>query len=69
MGGPSATDDITLGHRTQVWLATSDDPGAETSGRYWYHQQPQPAAPAATDPAFQEQLLERLEQITGTALP
>ena len=69
MGGPSATDDLMLGHRTQVWLATSDDPNAATSGQYWYHQQAHRAAPAASDPAFQQQLLDRLAQITGTALP
>jgi NAD(P)-dependent dehydrogenase (short-subunit alcohol dehydrogenase family) len=69
MGGSTATDDLTLGHLTQTWLATSDDPGADTTGRYWYHQQPQPAAPAASDKAFQDALLERLESITGTPIP
>ena len=68
MGGPSASDDLTLGHRTQVWLATSDDPEADTSGRYWYHQQPTPAAPAASDRTFQQIVLEQLERITGAAL-
>jgi hypothetical protein len=68
MGGPSATDDITLGHRTQVWLATSNDDDANLRGRYWYHQQPHPAAPATTHPAFQDQLLDRLAQITGVRL-
>jgi hypothetical protein len=33
-----------------------------------HHQQPQPAAPAASDKAFQQALLERLESITGIAL-
>ena len=28
MGGPHATDDLALGHDTQVWLATSDEPAA-----------------------------------------
>ena len=32
MGGPGATDDLTLGHVTQCWLAVSDDPMATTSG-------------------------------------
>jgi NAD(P)-dependent dehydrogenase (short-subunit alcohol dehydrogenase family) len=68
MGGPSASDDLTLGHRTQVWLATSDDPEADTSGRYWFHQQPQPCAPLAIDRAFQQVVLEQLEQITGAGL-
>jgi NAD(P)-dependent dehydrogenase (short-subunit alcohol dehydrogenase family) len=68
MGGPTATDDLTLGHQTQTWLATSDDPTADTTGRYWYHQQPQHAAPAASNQAFQAALLERLEPITGIAI-
>src|SRR4051794_34771491 len=38
MGGPGAPDDLRLGHLTQEWLATSDDPHARTSGGYWYHQ-------------------------------
>lgn len=68
MGGSTATDDLALGHKTQTWLATSDDPGADTTGLYWYHRQPQRAAPAASDTAFQALLLERLESITGIAV-
>ncbi len=68
MGGPSASDDLVLGHRTQVWLAASDEPDATTSGRYWYHQRAQPAAAAATDADFQDHLLEALEQVTGVRL-
>jgi NAD(P)-dependent dehydrogenase (short-subunit alcohol dehydrogenase family) len=68
MGGSTATDDLTLGHRTQTWLATSDDPNADTTGGYWYHQQPQPAAPAANDTALQQALVDRLTSITGVAI-
>jgi NAD(P)-dependent dehydrogenase (short-subunit alcohol dehydrogenase family) len=32
MGEPGAPDDLRLGHLTQEWLATSDDPDACTSG-------------------------------------
>src|SRR3954451_981873 len=35
-GGAGAPDDLRLGHLTQEWLATSDDPEALTSGGYWY---------------------------------
>ena len=38
MGGPGAPDDLRLGHLTQEWLATSDDPEARTSGGYWHHE-------------------------------
>jgi NAD(P)-dependent dehydrogenase (short-subunit alcohol dehydrogenase family) len=35
MGGAGAPDDIDKAHRTQVWLATSDEPAATVSGRYF----------------------------------
>jgi len=69
MGGASASDDLILGHRTQAWLAVSDDPEADTSGRYWFHQRPHPAAATASDPDYQARLLDRLAQITGVVLP
>jgi NAD(P)-dependent dehydrogenase (short-subunit alcohol dehydrogenase family) len=69
MGGPHATDDLALGHDTQVWLATSDDPDAVTTGRYWFHRQPQPPAPASQDPHFQDQLLDTLSHLTGEPIP
>ncbi|MCG2645784.1 MULTISPECIES: SDR family NAD(P)-dependent oxidoreductase [Bradyrhizobium] len=69
MGGPSAPVDIETGQRTQAWLAVSDDPAARVSGRYWHHlQQEQPAREAA-DPEFQDQLITRLGEMTGVALP
>ena len=37
MGGAGAPDDLDAGHRTQVWLAVSDDPGAKVTGEYFYH--------------------------------
>ena len=33
MGGPGAPDDLRLGHLTQEWLATSDEPEARSTGR------------------------------------
>jgi len=38
MGGPGAPDDLDAGPKTQVWLATSDDPEAIVPGQYFYHQ-------------------------------
>jgi NAD(P)-dependent dehydrogenase (short-subunit alcohol dehydrogenase family) len=32
MGGPGAPDDLRLGHLTQEWLATSEEPDPRTSG-------------------------------------
>src|SRR5215831_12648082 len=68
MGGPAATDDLEMGHLTQTWLAVSNDAAATVSGGYWYHRQRQPPAPAAGDPAFQDQLIDRLATLTGVAL-
>ena len=48
MGGPGAPDDLRLGHLTQEWLATSDDPEARTSGGYWHHQRRIEPHPAST---------------------
>lgn len=68
MGGSSAPDDLTLGHRTQEWLATSDDPQARTSGGYWFHQARVAPHPAVNDHAFQEALLAELARVTKVAL-
>jgi NAD(P)-dependent dehydrogenase (short-subunit alcohol dehydrogenase family) len=68
MGGPQATDGVADGAATQVWLATSDDEGATVSGRYLKRFRQLEPNPAATDPARQDALLDRLAQITGTRL-
>jgi NAD(P)-dependent dehydrogenase (short-subunit alcohol dehydrogenase family) len=68
MGGPAATGDLELGYLTQTWLAVSTDADATVSGGYWYHRQRQAPAPQARDPAFQDQLIDRLAELTGVAL-
>jgi NAD(P)-dependent dehydrogenase (short-subunit alcohol dehydrogenase family) len=68
MGGAGAPDDLRLGHLTQEWLATSDDPEARTSGGYWHHQRRTEPAPSVYDLRFQDQLLEELARFTGTRL-
>lgn len=68
MGGPNATDDLRLGHVTQAWLATSQDPKVLQSGQYWHHQQTQVPHPSTQDPEFQRQLLEHLERVTEIPL-
>jgi hypothetical protein len=57
-----------LGHRTQEWLATSDDPEALTSGGYWHHQRRLKPHPAVYDATFQDRLLGELARATGTPL-
>jgi NAD(P)-dependent dehydrogenase (short-subunit alcohol dehydrogenase family) len=69
MGGPSAPDDLAAGAETQVWLASSDDPEALVSGRYFYHQRQRAAVPAAHDAALQERLIAECARLSGSALP
>lgn len=68
MGGPGAPDDLRLGHLTQEWLATSEDPEALTSGGYWHHQHRQKAHPAVNDQQLQTQLVDALARATGVRL-
>ncbi|BBJ38000.1 short-chain dehydrogenase [Streptomyces antimycoticus] len=68
MGGPGAPDDLELGHRTQEWLATSEEPQALSTGGYWYHRQRQQPHRAVHDEEFQDRLLQTLAEETGTAL-
>ncbi|MEW2611322.1 hypothetical protein AB0937_14195 [Streptomyces sp. NPDC047880] len=68
MGGPDAPDDLELGHRTQEWLASSDDPEAQSTGGYWYHGKRTQPHRAVHDEAFQERLVRALAEETGTAL-
>jgi NAD(P)-dependent dehydrogenase (short-subunit alcohol dehydrogenase family) len=68
MGGPGAPDDLRLGHVTQQWLATSDDPDARTSGGYWHHQRRAEPHRSVRDWRFQDQLVEDLARFTATPL-
>jgi len=68
MGGPNASDDLEMGHQTQVWLAVENDREAMTSGGYWYHRQRQRPSPAVEDVRFQESLIARLAEMTGVYL-
>lgn len=68
MGGPSASDDLELGHVTQAWLSVSDAPDALVTGKYWHHQRTERPHPAVHDEAFQEALLAVLVKNTGIHL-
>jgi NAD(P)-dependent dehydrogenase (short-subunit alcohol dehydrogenase family) len=69
MGGPSAPDDLDQAHRTQVWLAVSNDPAALVSGKNFYHLCERAAAPAVHDHAKQEALLAACRRLSGITLP
>ena len=68
MGGPDASDDMSLAPVTQAWLAVSHDPAAMVSGRYFYHQQPRETNPAARDGTVQDRLLGYCAQLAGVEL-
>jgi NAD(P)-dependent dehydrogenase (short-subunit alcohol dehydrogenase family) len=68
MGGAGASDDLRLGHLTQEWLATSDDPEARSTGGYWYHQRRREPHAMVHDQRFQDELLEDLAGFTATRL-
>jgi len=68
MGGAGASDDLRLGHLTQEWLATSDDPEARSTGGYWYHQRRTEPHAMVHDRRFQDELLEDLAGFTATRL-
>src|SRR6202046_2757040 len=69
MGGAGAPDDLDEGHRTQVWLAVSDDPAATVSGGYFYHMRPRAPNAAARDVDRQEELLAACKRFSGVDLP
>jgi NAD(P)-dependent dehydrogenase (short-subunit alcohol dehydrogenase family) len=69
MGGSSANDDLDQAHRTQVWLAVSDDPAALVSGEYFYHMEKRQPLPASRDASIQDRLLDFCSRVTGVELP
>ena len=69
MGGASAPDDLDAAPRTQVWLATSDEPRALVSGKYFYHMRLRQADSAASDEAVQDRFLSECARLSGVAFP
>ena len=67
--GPGAPDDLDQAHRTQAWLAVSDDVAARVSGSYFYHLRPRTPNPEAYSPDLQDQLIEACQRLSGIALP
>jgi NAD(P)-dependent dehydrogenase (short-subunit alcohol dehydrogenase family) len=69
MGGSSATDDLDQAHRTQVWLAVSNDPTASVSDEYFYHMEKRQPHPATRDVSIQDRLIDFCFRVTGVELP
>ncbi|HWC17576.1 MAG TPA: SDR family NAD(P)-dependent oxidoreductase [Terriglobales bacterium] len=68
MGGPGAPDDLDAAHRTQVWLAASDDPAAKVTGEYFYHMRLRKPHPATRDRERQEKLLAACQHFSGVTI-
>ncbi len=68
MGGLSAPDDLHQGCVTQVWLATSEDELARSTGGYFYHQRLRSPNPIANDIKVQEELLAECGRISRIVL-
>src|ERR1700735_1419335 len=69
MGSQRATDDLDQAHRTQVWLAVSDDPAALVSGEYFYHMERRDPLLATRDTSIQDRVLDFCSRVTGVELP
>lgn len=61
MGGSGAPDDLREGAMTQVWLASSNDPEALVSGRYFHHRKEHRSNPIADNENAQEKLISYLK--------
>lgn len=69
MGGPNASDDLDQGHRTQVWLAVSEDKSAKVSGEYFYHLRQRTPKAETRDVHIQDKLLAACREFSGVELP
>ncbi len=69
MGGAHATGDLDAAHRTQAWLATSDDAGAAVTGEYFFHKRLRKPSGATLDTALQDRLVSECERLSGVPFP
>jgi NAD(P)-dependent dehydrogenase (short-subunit alcohol dehydrogenase family) len=69
MGGPGAPDDMDAAHRTQVWLAVSQDPAATVSSKYFFHMRQRTPNPSTHDASRQDALLEACARLSGIEMP
>ncbi len=68
MGGSGAPGALPEGADTQVWLATSDEPGVTVTGRYFGQRTDKRAHEATYDVDVQDGLLAACTELTGTSL-
>jgi NAD(P)-dependent dehydrogenase (short-subunit alcohol dehydrogenase family) len=69
MGGAGASDDMDQAHLTQAWLASSDEPDAKVTGRYFYHLDLLTPNPQANDAELQDRLIAICAELSGVPLP
>ena len=69
MGGPGAPDDMDQAHRTQAWLAVSNDAAARVTGEYFFHLRRSTPNPQTRDTGLQDQLIAACEQISSVRWP
>jgi NAD(P)-dependent dehydrogenase (short-subunit alcohol dehydrogenase family) len=69
MGGAGAPDDLDQGHRTQVWLAVSDEPEARVTGKYFRYLRPRAPDPQTASVELQDRLIAECARLSGVALP
>lgn len=69
MGGASAPGDLDAGSATQIWLATSDDPAALVTGRYFKDLREETPQRSVVDERFQDELISMLARVTAVDLP
>jgi len=69
MGGAAAPDDLMKGAETQVWLATSQDPSALVSARYFHHKKERPFLKETDDSVLQEKFLALCEAVSDVPFP
>jgi NAD(P)-dependent dehydrogenase (short-subunit alcohol dehydrogenase family) len=69
MGGANAPDDLDQGHRTQAWLAVSDEKQARVTGKYFHHLRESAPDPQTASIELQDRLIAECERLSGVALP
>lgn len=62
MGGKGAPDDLRQGAETQIWLATSNEPDALVTGKYFYHKKEQAPHSDIYNATKHEELIELLSE-------
>jgi NAD(P)-dependent dehydrogenase (short-subunit alcohol dehydrogenase family) len=69
MGGVGAPDSLQEAPETQTWLATSNEPDAMVTGKYFYHKKLRAFHPATVNENIQELYLRECKRLSGISFP